>query len=263
MSTVIWSLVIIGALALLLGIGLAVAAKVFAVKKDEREVKVRECLPGANCGGCGFPGCDGFAAAVVKGEAPLNGCAVCSAESVAKIGEIMGMTVETREKMVARVHCGGSCDSVKEKAAYRGISDCRAAQAVLHGVKACSFSCLGLGTCVQYCPFDAIHVVDGVAVVDEKKCTGCGTCASVCPAHTIRIEPASQKVFVACSNQDVGKAVINVCTVGCIGCKMCEKSCPEGAIKMVDNVPVIDAAKCTGCGTCVEKCKFKRLRVSE
>lgn len=263
MSTIIWSLIIIGGIALLLGLGLALAGKFFAVEKDEREAQIRECLPGANCGGCGFPGCDGFAAAVVKGEAKLNGCAVCSAETVKKIGEIMGVKVEAGAKMVARVQCGGSCESVKEKAAYRGISDCRAAQSVLHGVKACSFSCIGLGTCVQYCPFDAIHIRDGVAVVDEKKCTGCGTCAAVCPAHTIRLEPASQKVYVACSNHDTGKAVVNVCTVGCIGCKLCMKSCPTGAIQMVDNVPVINPALCTSCGACVEKCKFKRLRMAE
>lgn len=263
MSVVIWSLVIIGGLALLLGIGLAAAAKVFAVKKDERVEKIRACLPGANCGGCGFPGCDGFAEAVVKGEATLNGCAVSSADAVAKMGEIMGVSVETGEKKVARVHCGGSCESAKEKAAYRGIADCRAAQSVLHGVKACQYSCIGLGTCVQYCPFDAIHIEDGVAVVEEDKCAGCDACVAVCPAHTIHLEPASQKVFVACSNREMGKAVVNVCTVGCIGCKLCMKNCPEGAIEMVNNVPVIDAEKCTSCGICVEKCKFQRLRMAK
>ena len=256
METIIWSVVVIGGLGILFGAGLGIAAKKLAVQKDERVDQVRELLPGANCGGCGFPGCDGFAVALVEGKAKPGGCSVCSAQANAQISEILGVAVEAGEPRVARVLCQGDCDNCMDKAAYDGVMDCKAAALVTSGFKACSVGCLGLGTCAKVCPFEAIKIgKNGIAYIDEESCTGCGKCVEECPKQGIALFPKSVKTYVACRNQQFGKAVLSVCKAGCIGCKLCAKSCPEQAIEMKDNLPVIDYEKCTGCGICAAKCK--------
>ena len=258
MNTLIWSLVILGGLGILFGAGLGIAAKKLAVDRDERIDKVRECLPGANCGGCGFPGCDGLAAAIVEGKAVPTACAVCSKDNITAIGDIMGIEVEMGERKVARVLCQGGVSTCTERGDYRGMTDCRGAHLVSGGTKECVFGCMGLGSCVKVCKFDAIKInEDGVAIVDESLCTGCGSCVSVCPKHVITLLPASKKTYVRCANPYFGKQVLNTCTAGCIGCKLCAKNCPEGAITMVNNLPVIDLEKCTDCGLCAEKCRAK------
>ena len=248
----------VGVLGLILGVALGIFGKIFFVAVDERETQVRECLPGNNCGGCGYAGCDGLAAAIVKGEAPVNGCPVANAEAHAAIGAIMGQEAGAVEKKVAFVKCSGTCDKTERKYNYYGINDCRKAMLVPgQGDKMCNYGCLGFGSCVSACAFDAIHVVDGVAVVDKEKCVSCGKCVAACPKNLIEIVPYSAPVAVACSSLDKGKDVRVACKTGCIGCGICVKQCESGAIAVEDNLAKIDYTKCTGCGKCAEKCPQK------
>ena len=262
-TTVILAVAVLGGLGVVFGFVLAFAAKAFAVEKDPREEAISECLPGANCGGCGYAGCGGYAAAVVKGEAPVNACAAGGAAVAAQIGEIMGVAAGDSVKMVAAVHCsGGGADKAKYE--YIGVHDCLAAARLPGGgPMACQFGCLGMGTCEKVCPFDAIHVVDGVAKVDEDKCKACNKCVDICPRHIIALEPYKTKrhVTIPCSSKAKGPAVTKVCSDGCIGCSMCAKACPKEAINMVDNLAVIDYDKCIGCGICAQKCPRKLITV--
>ena len=235
--------------ALLLGI----AAKVFAVEVDERVPLVRECLPGANCGGCGYAGCDAMAAAIVEGTAPVNGCPVGGAACAAKIAEVLGVEAEAAAPKVAHVHCNGGCNAI-DKAKYEGLQDCSAAMRVAGGPKECAFGCMGLGSCVKECAFDAIHIVDGKALVDPEKCVACGKCVAACPKHLIDLVPKAQKVHVNCMNHDRGAQAMKVCSNACIGCMKCEKTCKFDAIHVVDNVAVIDYDKCKNCKMCAKAC---------
>lgn len=257
-NDIIWPVVALGALGLVLGLGLAIAAKVFAVKTDPTVEKVRELLPGANCGGCGFPGCDGFAKALAAGEAKPAACVVVSADNLKAIGEALGVEAEAGEKKVARVMCSGGSENCVPKYVYTGLHDCRAAAALAGGPQSCRYGCVGLLTCAKSCPFGAIHLNDkGVAEIDEDKCTGCATCVAVCPKNSIAIIPKKQEVYVRCHAPEKGKAITVACKAGCIACGICAKKCPQGAITMVDNLPVIDYDKCTECGVCVAACPRK------
>lgn len=259
MNNIIAPILSLGGLGLLFGAGLAVASKVFAVEVDPKVVKIREALPGANCGACGYPGCDGFANAVAEGKAPVNGCPVGGAECAEKIGEIMGVNAEATEKKVARVICQGTTCNAKEKYEYIGIKDCKAAAMVAGGNKSCEYGCLGFGTCVDACQFDAIQIVGGIAKIDTEKCTACGKCIEVCPKHVIDMVPYSQKVVIDCNSEDFGKNVKASCSVGCIGCQICVKACPVGAIDFENNLAKIDYDKCIQCMICAEKCPTKAI----
>ena len=253
---------IVAGVGLFIGLFLGFAAKTFAVQQDEREVKVRELLPGANCGGCGYPGCDGLAAAIAKGEAPANACPVANKEAHAQIAEVMGTSVEESEKMVAFVKCVGTCDKTEVKYEYYGVQDCnKAAVAPGKGNKKCSYGCMGYGSCVRVCAFDAIHIVDGIAVVDKEKCTGCSSCTAQCPNKLIEMVPDRAKTLVGCSSLDKGKDVKAACSAGCIGCKLCVKACEFDAIHVDNNLAYIDYSKCTNCGKCVEVCPVKVIQV--
>ena len=254
------SILVLGVMGLIFGGILAYAAKKFAVKVDERVEAILEVLPGANCGGCGFPGCGGLASAIVEGSASVNGCPVGGSDCASKIGEIMGVTADAGEKKVANVICKGTCSVAKDKYIYEGMLDCKAANALNGGAKSCKYGCLGLGTCVSACKFDAIHVIDGVAVVDEEKCVLCGKCIEVCPKGVIEIKPIKNEVVVECNSKDFGKSVKDKCSVGCIGCGICEKSCPFGAITIENKLAKIDYDKCVQCMICVEKCPTKAIK---
>lgn len=257
-NDIIWPVVALGGLGLLLGLGLAIASKVFAIKTDPTVEKVRELLPGANCGGCGFPGCDGFAKALAAGEAKPSACVVVSADNLKAIGETLGVEAEAGQKKVARVLCSGGSENCVPKYVYTGLHDCRAAAALAGGPQSCKYGCVGLLTCAKSCPFGAIHLNEkGVAEIDEDKCTGCATCVAVCPKKSIAIIPKKQEVYVRCHAPEKGKAVTIACKAGCIACGICAKKCPQGAITIVDNLPVIDYDKCTGCGVCVAACPRK------
>ena len=253
-SFLLGSLLVLGLLALLLGIVLAIASRVFHVDVDPRIEQVEELLPGANCGGCGLAGCAMAAEQIVAGDASPNICPVCSADARAKIFELLGLAAQESEPKVARVLCGGGA-ACKEKDLYHGVDDCRAAVLVQGGAKACDFACIGLGSCVDACPFEAIFIgEDGLPHVIEERCTACGACERICPRHVIRVMPKKQVVWVKCSSHDPGKVVNKICQTGCIACRKCEKECPFDAIHVVDNLAVIDYEKCKLCGKCAKVC---------
>ena len=246
---------LIGGVGIFVGLFLGVAAIAFKVKVDEKEEAVLAALPGNNCGGCGFPGCAGLATAIAKGEAEVNACPVGGDVVGKKIASIMGVESKETVRMTAYVHCSGDCDKTHADYDYTGIEDCRMLSFVPNGgPKSCNYGCLGFGTCAKVCPFDAIHVVNGLAVVDKEKCKACGKCIAVCPKNLISLEPYNAKHIVACSSKDKGPVTIKACTVGCIGCGICVKNCPAGAVSVEDFHAIIDQEKCTGCGVCAEKC---------
>lgn len=250
--------ILIAGVGIFVGLFLGVAGAKFEVEVDPRETEILGCLPGNNCGGCGYPGCSGLAAAIVKGEAPVNQCPVGGAAVGSQIAEIMGVTVEEKTRMVAYVSCSGTCEKAKEQYVYVGMKDCSMAKRVPGGgSKACSYGCLGFGNCASVCERNAISIVDGIAVVNKEECLACGLCVKACPNNLISLIPYDATQVVACSSKDTGKVVTQVCSAGCIGCKLCEKNCPSDAIHVVDNVAVIDQDKCTHCGTCAEKCPKK------
>ena len=258
MKTILFSVLVLAVLGGVFGALLSFASKIFHVEVDPKQEQVRSCLAGANCGGCGFPGCDGYAAAVAKGEAPVNRCVAGGAEAAEKIAEIMGVSAGTSEKKAAFVACSGCTENTGERFNYSGPVDCRAA--MLFGGKSnkmCTFACIGLGNCERACKFGAMHVENGAAKVDVSKCVGCGACAEACPKSLIKLLPDTQRVYPACSNTDKGALVMKVCRVGCIGCKKCERECEAGAITVTDNLARIDPAKCTNCGHCAEICPRK------
>lgn len=246
---------VVGAVGIFVGLFLGVAGIRFKVQVDEREEAVLAALPGNNCGGCGFAGCSGLAAAIVKGEAAANACPV-GGEAVGKsIAAIMGVESGAAERMTAYVACRGDCKKAKTDYDYSGAQDCRMLSFVPGGgPKSCRSGCLGFGTCAKACPFDAIHVEDKVAVVDREACKACGKCVSVCPRNLISMIPARAKIVVACSSTDKGPVTMKACEVGCVGCGLCVKACPEQAVSVSDFHAVIDQDKCTGCGACAEKC---------
>ncbi|WP_288221801.1 RnfABCDGE type electron transport complex subunit B [uncultured Clostridium sp.] len=264
MGEIIIATSVLGGTALIIGILLGIAGEKLQVEVDEKELQVRELLPGNNCGGCGYPGCDGLASAIAEGKAEVNSCPVGGLNVANKISEVMGVTLEEKEKQVAFVRCGGTCDKTKKKYNYYGIEDCRKAViAPGGGDKACSYGCLGYGSCVKECLFDAIHIVDGIAVVDKEKCVACGKCVNTCPNSLIELIPYSADYRVQCMSNDKGKDVKTVCDAGCIGCTLCTRVCESKAITVENNLAKIDYSKCTNCGKCAEKCPVKIIRQTD
>lgn len=239
------------------GMGLVYTGKKFEVKTDERVAAVRECLPGNNCGACGFAGCDAMAEAIVKGEAQVNGCPVGGAPAAELIGAIMGVKAEAQERRVAFVRCKGNCDVTSNQANYVGVQDCRSA--VLNGiaVTSCDYGCLGLGSCIKACPNYAINIKNGVAEVNWYKCVGCGLCVKACPRGLIELMPESKHTAVQCSNKDKGPLVKKVCSAGCIGCMLCTRQCENDAIHVENNLAHINYDNCIECGKCAAKCPAK------
>jgi electron transport complex protein RnfB len=241
------AIVSLGTLGLVLGVVLGIAAKKFAVAVDPREEKIMGILPGANCGACGFPSCHAYCSALLSGEAPVEACPVGGKDISLKLAEV-----------IAVICCRGGKDRVGEKFIYRGVEDCLAAHLLQGGFKDCAYGCLGLGSCVDVCPFGALSMGgNGLPVVDEGKCTGCGMCVKKCPRGIIRLIPRSQEVYVGCVSKDKGRDVRSICKVGCFGCGLCAKAAVDGAITMDGNLPKIQPADMEKMAKAIEKCPAK------
>ena len=267
------AMAILGGLGLVFGLVLAAASKIFYVETDPRLEKLNECLPGANCGGCGYAGCGGYAEAVLKGEAEIGKCASGGNECAQDMAAIMGVKAEAVTRKVALVRCSGEktfdkdgnlLTGAKIKAEYEGFKDCIAASKVGgNGPLSCKFGCLGFGTCVKACKYDAIRVKNGVAVVDEDKCVGCMACANACPRKLIVPVEPYRNVVIACASLAKGAVTTRGCTSGCIGCGLCKKICPQGAITVEKNLAVIDYSKCDNCGLCATVCPKHLIKDSK
>ena len=244
-------------LGLIFGVGLAYALKIFGIELDPKIFRILSMLPGSNCGACGKAGCAGLAEAIAKGEAAPAACIVSNADARRAIAELLGLDGQDKVKTVAVLLCSGGARA-KDKFAYRGIRNCKAASLLFGGHKACTFGCLGLADCVDVCPFKAISMGgDGLPVVDEAKCTACGKCVKTCPKDLFVLQPFKCNYYVKCSSEDPGGVTAKVCSSGCIACMKCEKACPTGAVKVESNLSRIDPAKCQNIGKCFEVCPTK------
>ncbi|MBR5139687.1 MAG: RnfABCDGE type electron transport complex subunit B [Clostridia bacterium] len=247
---------------LLLGIGivcalvLSLASHFFGVKEDERAIELRDALPGANCGACGYSGCDAYAKALSCGMTDKTNLCIPGGDGTARrISAILGVEAGDVVEMVAYVGCNGGCKPEERKYIYAGAQTCKAANLLFSGDRHCTFACLGYGDCMKVCPRDAIKINDrGIAEIDPKKCIGCGLCARTCPNGIIHLVEDTTRVVVKCNNHYKGAEVRKFCDNGCIACGKCEKNCPHGAIKLIDNLARIDYTKCTSCGKCKEVC---------
>ena len=268
MVEVLIAIGVLGGLGLIFGLVLAAASKMFYVETDPRLEQLCEVLPGANCGGCGYAGCNGYAEAVLNGEASIGKCNSGGNECAQAMAAIMGVEAGEVKRKVALVRCSGyqgvdesgKTIGAKRKGEYEGFKDCLAASKVGgNGPLSCKFGCLGYGNCVKVCQYGAIQVVDGVAKVDSEKCTGCMACAEACPRNLIISVDYDKHVIIACASHAKGAVTVRGCSQGCIGCGLCTKICPHAAIHVENNLAMIDYDKCTQCGLCAAVCPKKLI----
>jgi Na+-translocating ferredoxin:NAD+ oxidoreductase RNF subunit RnfB len=223
MTIILTAILFAAGLGVLLAVVIGAAAKAFAVETDPRIETVTEMLPGANCGGCGYAGCADLAKAIVEGRADPSLCPVAPPESAGRIAEYLGITTQEKEKVVAVVRCSGSC-AVTVRSPYNGVGDCRSAALVAGGAKGCDYGCIGFASCARACPFDAIEMRDGLAVVHPELCVGCGKCVETCPKNLIVLVPAAVDVHVYCNSPEKGALKRKVCKTACIACRKCVKA---------------------------------------
>jgi len=253
---------VMGGLGLALSGALLIAAKKFYVYEDPNIDLVENMLPGANCGGCGLSGCRKFAEAIVAGEEDLN-CPVGADGMMEQIAVALGLELASQQPMVAHVMCEGLQSSAQFNGEYHGIHDCRAAHLVGQSDRSCKYGCIGLGTCVQACEFDAIEIYDGIAHIIPENCVACGKCVPACPRGIIEMIPKGRQVFVPCKSFDLGKRVTQVCEIGCIGCRKCEKACNYDAIGFDDNLAWVKWDNCVKCLDCVVACPRDLIKVRD
>jgi Na+-translocating ferredoxin:NAD+ oxidoreductase RNF subunit RnfB len=263
MDFIFTAVLVLGAIALVASVVLFVISKKFAVHEDPRIGQVAELLPGANCGGCGFPGCSGMADALVKGAdtGSIDGlrCPVGGDDVMNQVADLLGMAMANSEPMVAVVRCNGSCENRPRIAEYDGLRTCEAMNSTGAGETGCGYGCLGCGDCTKACQFGAIsmNAETGLPEVDEEKCTSCGACVKACPRHIIELRkkgPKGRRVYVQCVNKDKGPVAKKACAVACIGCGKCQKVCKFEAITVENNLSYIDYNKCKMCTKCVDEC---------
>lgn len=254
MNSILSAFLIVGGIGLALSLLLVIASYFFRVEEEEKTKLIRACLPGANCGACGYSGCDGYAKAIALGECAPNLCIPGSVSVADELSKLLGITVSAEEPKAAFVKCNGNCANTTKKADYDGITTCKAATGVYGGPNSCNYGCLGYGDCAAACPSDAICVKDGIAHIDPKACIGCGMCVSSCPKNIIDLYSRDSIVAVMCSSHDKGAVAKSYCSNACIGCKKCEKICPTEAITVIDNLAKIDYEKCCGCNKCHSVC---------
>jgi len=261
MTSILLAVAVVAGIGLVSGILLAVAAVVMHVPVDERVEKLTEALPGANCGACGYPGCEGYAEAVTAG-APINLCTPGSDAVARALAELMGVEVQAVAQRKALVRCNGTHANCKQSFEYQGEQTCAAACLLYSGQKQCNYGCLGFGDCARACPHGAIYFEDGVARMDAAKCVGCSLCAVACPKHIIVMKETVGKAINRCCNEAPGAVARKQCSAACIGCRLCAKNCPEGAILIENNLAHVIPEKCVGCGLCISKCPTKSLIMS-
>lgn len=252
---IIVPILIVAALAAIFAFCLSYLGDKLTVERDARIDDIERNLAGANCGGCGYAGCSQFAEALFKGEADISRCNPTSETNKKNIAKILGLGDIKSEQTVAVVHCAGG-NRAADKYDYQGFGDCKSAEVIAGGSKACEYGCMGLCTCVHACGFDSIAICKdtGASKTDTDKCRSCGACVAACPKKIIGRIPKSARVYMACSNTTKGKEVTSVCKVGCIACGKCERICPKGAIKLDNNLAAIDYDKCIGCMKCASEC---------
>lgn len=260
MNIIVLSLIVLGIIGCSAAVILFLVARKFNVQEDPRIDLVEQALPGANCGGCGFSGCRNFAEACVKADVLDNlRCPVGGTPTMSEVGNILGLTTEISEPMIAVVRCSGSCEKRPHVNTYNGAKNCAIANSLYSGETGCSFGCLGFGDCVTVCQFDAIHInmETRLPEVDDDKCTACGACVKACPKSIIELRkkgPKNRRIFVGCVNKDKGGIARKACTVACIGCGKCVKECSFDAITIENNLAYIDFTKCRLCRKCVAVC---------
>ncbi|MDR2804909.1 MAG: RnfABCDGE type electron transport complex subunit B [Dysgonamonadaceae bacterium] len=254
------AVIALGGMGILSAIILYFVSKKFEVQEDPRIAEIYALLPAANCGGCGHPGCSGFAVACTKAST-LEGllCPVGGAETMNRIAAILGQSAVVCEPAIAVVHCNGSCENRARTNIYDGTNRCAVASALYSGETGCSYGCLGWGDCVTVCQFTAIRINPETQLpeVDETKCTACGACVKACPKQLIQLRKKgldSHRIYVGCRNKDKGAVARKACSVACIGCSKCQKTCEFGAIVVMDNLAFINDTQCTLCGKCVREC---------
>ena len=260
---ILYPLLFLCTLGLAAGVLLAAASKIFFVKRDETVEKINEVLPGINCGACGFSGCEGYAEAVAQGRAACDMCKTGGTEAVQKISLIMGVDADISEPETAVVRCSGDCEAAAVKYDFEGVKSCAAAEMLYSGYKKCTSGCMGYGDCVSACPHGAISLINGVAVVDDRRCVGCGICVKMCPNGLITLRRRSAKLDYLCMSKLPARQTIDACKNGCIACKQCVRVCPSGAVKIVDDHAEIDYSLCTGCGLCEQKCKRNVIKLRQ
>lgn len=256
-TAILLSAAVLGGMGVLFGLILTFAAKKFAVPIDERFTKIRDAVAGANCGACGYPGCDGYASAVLSGEASIRLCTPGGQKTLDALAAIMGQSTENLVPTVARVLCQGETGVVKPRYEYEGLPSCHTAVGLAGGPTMCQWGCVGLGDCVRVCAFDAITIENGIVSISEEKCTACGMCVAECPRSVIKLLPTAARVTVRCQNEASPREAKETCDKACIGCRRCEKACQFDAIHVNNNVALITPEKCTLCGECVRVCPTK------
>lgn len=262
-TSIVTAILVLLCLGFVGGLILVFAAKFLAKPEDPRLTGVQQCLPGINCGACGYAGCADYAKAVVAG-APPNKCVPGGQKTANAVATVMGqapVAAETPKKAV--VACQGTAEHRDQRFIYEGISSCAAANMMYSGPTDCRYGCLGYGDCTRACRFGAIRVEDGVAKVDPERCTGCGACADACPDGLIRVVPQSEAAMVFCANKDRGAVTRKSCRIGCIGCGKCLRVCPVGAVTLADDLAAIDTEICIGCGQCVQACPVGAIHLPQ
>ncbi|MDR1464922.1 MAG: RnfABCDGE type electron transport complex subunit B [Oscillospiraceae bacterium] len=254
MTVIFTAAAIVAGIGLIAGIGLAVAARMMHVPTDERAERLAEVLPGANCGACGYSGCEGYANAISSEDAPCNLCIPGGADVANALSSLMGVEPQRVAEKRAMVLCAGTREHCKLRYEYHGEPTCAAASLLYSGQKQCNYGCLGFGDCTRACPFGAIALRDGIAVVDTGKCVGCGVCVAACPKQVIILAETKGRAVNRCSSRAPGSISRKHCSVSCLGCRLCAKNCPEQAITVENNLASVDMDQCTGCGLCISRC---------
>jgi len=246
-------------IAVLLGVLIVIVSHFFQLPVNEKRDELLSALPGANCGGCGFAGCEGYAQFLADGAVNTSLCTVGGSACSIELASILGVDAVFSEPKAVRLLCQGTTDKTQRRYEYLGTLTCNAAHGLLGGPGACTYGCLGYGDCITVCAFGALSLKDGIVLTDPNKCTACGQCVTMCPKDILQLLPKSAEVAVRCKNTWPGAQTKKNCSVGCIGCQKCAKVCPAGAITMTGPLAVINQDLCTRCGACVPVCPTKSI----